>query len=237
VVAISEQLKEELILRGIDESKLWVVPNGVDLDTFSPREKDSKLLARYDLEGKIVIGFIGSIRKLEGLSLLLRHFPELTGPDDDVRLLLVGGGDEVAVLQELAGKLGIAGKVIFTGRVAHDEVLDYYSVIDIFVYPRIDSKVNQKVTPLKPLEAMAMRKAVVGSDVGGLRELIHEGVNGLIYRVDDGADLVRRCRELIENSSLRESLAHDARRWVERERDWKKIVLKYKELYADLARG
>ena len=234
VIAISNRLRDELIQRGIQERRLSVVPNGVDLDTFKPREKNARILEQYDLKGKIVIGFIGSIRKLEGLSLFIDHLPELTNRYENIRVLLVGGGDEVTVLKDMTAKRNLQKQVIFTGRVNHDDILDYYSVIDIFVYPRINSKVNQKVTPLKPLEAMAMQKVVIGSDVGGLKELIHEGKNGLLFRTDDGEHLVRRCRDVIENDAFRQETAEHARSWVERERDWKNIILTYAEIYSEL---
>ena len=234
VIAISHRLRDELIQKGIEEKRLSVVPNGVDLDTFKPKEKNARILKQYDLQGKIVIGFIGSIRKLEGLSLFIDHLPELTNQYENIRVLLVGDGDEVTVLKDMTTKRSLQKQVIFTGRVNHDDILDYYSVIDIFVYPRINSKVNQKVTPLKPLEAMAMQKVVIGSDVGGLKELIQEGKNGLLFRTDDGEHLVRRCKDVIENAAFRQTIAEQTRSWVERERDWKNIIPTYAEIYSEL---
>jgi PEP-CTERM/exosortase A-associated glycosyltransferase len=235
VIAISNHMKDELVQKGIEENKLSVVPNGVDVDKFKPKEKDERIMREHDLVGKIVLGFIGSIRKLEGLSLLIEHLPELTNRDDRIRVLLVGGGDEVNALKAQATEKGLENVVILTGQVPHEEILDYYSVIDILIYPRIDSKVTQKVSPLKPLEAMAMEKVVIGSDVGGLSELIQDGQNGLLFRADDGEHLVRVCQGAIDNPAFREAIARYGRKWVEAERDWKKVVLRYKEVYSGLA--
>ncbi len=234
VVTISSLLKEEIVNKGVKESRLHVVPNGVDTGFFKPREKNPGLLKRYGLENRIVFGFIGSIRRIEGLALFLEHLHKLLAKIGDIKVLLVGDGDEVPHLWNIVDQQNLGELVIFTGRVNHDQVLDYYSVIDIFLYPRIDARVNQKVTPLKPLEAMAMEKVVVASDVGGLRELVVDGKNGLLFHVGDGDHLIGRCLELIENPSFRRTLATRAREWVVRERDWSKVIKLYNEVYEDL---
>ena len=78
--------------------------------------------------------------------------------------------------------------VLFTGRVPHQEVNDYYSLIDVFVCPRLKMRLTDLVTPLKPLESMAMGKAVLASDVGGHKELIDNERTGMLFGVGPNAD-------------------------------------------------
>ena len=234
VVALSRQLRDEIIRKGVKEDRLFVVPNGVDTRIFSPREKHPTILKRYGLDKKVVFGFIGSIQRIEGLSLFLENLHRIINKTKNVRVLLVGDGDEVEHLKEITKENGLQKYVIFTGRISHDQILDYYSVVDIFLYPRINARVNHKVTPLKPLEAMAMEKAVVASDVGGLREFIEEGKNGLLFRVDDGDHLVRRCLDLLENPSFMKTLGKNARAWAVQERDWTKVIKLYNKVYSEL---
>jgi glycogen(starch) synthase len=233
-VTISRQLRDELITKGLSKDNIHVVPNGVDTQIFKPQTKNKGLLNQYGLDKKTVFGFIGSIRKIEGLSLFLRHLPELINKHNNIRVMLVGDGAEVGNLKRITSEYGLDDYVIFTGRVNHDQILDYYSIIDVFIYPRIDARVNHKVTPLKPLEAMAMEKVVIASDVGGLRELIDDERTGLLFKVDDGRSLVEKCLFAIENNSFRSSLGKQARQWTVQERDWTKIIKLYNEVYSKL---
>jgi len=231
VVTISQQLKNEIVQKGVKSDHVFVVPNGVDTQIFSPREKHPEILNQYGLGNKIIFGFIGSIRRIEGLSLFLEYLPKLIDKKKEICILIIGNGDEVNHLEKITQNNNLQQYVIFTGQVNHDQILDYYSVIDIFLYPRIDAKVNHKVTPLKPLEAMAMEKAVIASDVGGLTELIKDGENGLLFHVGDGDHLVRRCLDLLENPLCLGPLGQRARKWVVKERDWAKIVNMYSWVY------
>lgn len=234
VVTISRQLRDELIQKGVPENRLFIVPNGVDTQIFRPRKKHSKIVEHYKLGKKVVFGFIGSIRRIEGLSLFLENLSKIIGKTKNICFMMVGDGDEVENLKKITRENNLQEYVIFTGQVDHSKILDYYSAIDIALYPRIDAKVNHKVTPLKILEAMAMEKVVVASDVGGLKELIDDDNNGLLFQVDDGDHLVKRCMDLIENPSLLNTIGKKARAWAVRERDWRKVIKLYNEVYSDL---
>lgn len=122
----------------------------------------------------------------EGLADLVKSMPLVKNEINDVVLLMVGTGVEDQNLRTLADETGLAGNtVIFTGRVPHEKVQDYYSLMDILVYPRISKRITELVTPLKPLEAMAMEKTVVVSDVGGLKELVIDRRNGFVFKAGD----------------------------------------------------
>jgi len=92
-------------------------------------------------------------------------------------------------------------------------------------------RLTELVTPLKPLEAMAMAKPVLASDVGGLSELIQHGSTGVLFRADDGASLVEQAAHLASSRQLRASLGQAARAHVERERSWPRVVARYLDIY------
>src|SRR5262249_20185978 len=150
--------------RGIEKDTVSVIPNGVDVDGFRPRARNRKLAEQLHLNGGPVFGFVGSFYHYEGLRLLLEAFPRIRGQIPGAKLLLVGGGPEEQALKEANSTCD--GAVSMIGNVPHAQVPDYYSVIDVLVYPRQRMRLTDLVTPLKPLEAMAMGKAVVASDVG-----------------------------------------------------------------------
>ena len=236
IVAICEGLKEDIIRRGIPARKLVVVPNGVDTVSFTPRPSDAALRQRYDLTGKKVLGFIGSFFQFEGITTLLDAVPLMAARDPSVRVLIVGGGQEEAALRRAVEERGLAGTVLFTGRVPHGEVNAYYSIMDALVYPRISKRITELVTPLKPLEAMAMGKLVIASDVGGLRELVADGKTGLLFRTGDVRGLADTCLRALADPQRAEALGRAARAYVERERDWSRICAAHQDLYEGLKR-
>ncbi len=183
VCTICEGLRADIAARGISEDKVTVIANAVDPSEFAANTpRDDALAAELGLDGKTVLGFLGSFYGYEGLHLLVAAMPRLLAADPNIRLLLVGGGPEDAALREQAAALPDPDAVIFTGRVHHSEVQRYYSLVDLLVYPRVNIRLTDIVTPLKPLEAMAQNKIMVASDVGGHKELIRDGETGNLFR-------------------------------------------------------
>jgi glycogen synthase len=237
VVAISSALRGELAGRGVPEDRLFVVPNGVHAAAFQPLPPDPELVLRYGLTDKVVVGYVSSLRELEGLDLLLAAMADVLRTEGQVACLIVGDGPERARLGALADRLGLGQRVIFTGRVPHHDVQRFYSLLDVFVVPRIDLRVNHVVTPLKPFEAMAMEKPVLASDVGGLAEIVRNGETGLLFRAGDRADLAAKIVGLVRQPELRARLGRMARQWVVGERDWPVLVRRYGAIYSALLEG
>ena len=127
-----------------------------------------------------------------------------------------------------------AARIRFVGRVPHDEVERYYALIDILAYPRKAMRLTELVTPLKPLEAMAQRKLVAASDVGGHRELIEDGVTGPCFRPAIRRRLPPRSPDLFERRGEWEARRETARAFVERERNWSSNISRYAPVYQRL---
>lgn len=235
VTTICAGLRDDLVARGIDETKITVIPNAVDISRFEANlPRDESLANELGLEGCIVLGFIGSFYAYEGLRLMLEAMPRLLQARDDIRLLLVGGGPQAENLRAQSASLGIEDKVIFVGRVPHEEVHRYYSLVDAFVYPRLPMRLTELVTPLKPLEAMAQGKLVVASDVGGHRELIEDGVTGQLFRSGDSQALAESVLELLNDRSQWQQRRVAGRQFVEHERNWTASVERYRPVYEAL---
>ncbi len=232
VVTICEGLRRDLVSRGIPADKIGVVPNAVDAEAFTLGGRpDPELRARLGLTGKRVLGFIGSFYAYEGLDLLLEALPRMLAAAPDIRVLLVGGGPQEANLKAQAQALGVADKVVFTGRVPHAEVGRYYDQIDLLVYPRHCMRLTELVTPLKPLEAMAQGRLFVASDVGGHRELIRDGETGLLFKAEDVDALAKRALEALNLPDGGETLRRNGRRYVETARNWAATVANYRAIY------
>jgi len=236
ITTICEGLRAEIIARGISAEKVTVIPNAVDIDEFSIGGRpDPELQSNLGLKGAWVLGFIGSFYAYEGLDLLLRALPKIIAEVPRVRVLLVGGGRQELELKRLAFELGIADQVVFTGRVPHGEVQRYYDLIDVLVYPRLSMRLTELVTPLKPLEAMAQGRLLVASDVGGHRELIRPGETGMLFKAGDPDALAAVVLDLLSNPERWAALKSTARSFVEKERNWRTSVARYRGVYGALA--
>lgn len=235
VTTICEGLRRDIVARGIPADKVTVIPNAVDIDKFAVGgSADQDLKSRLGLAGARLIGFIGSFYAYEGLDVLLRAVPALSARIPDLRVLLVGGGPQDAQLRQLAQELNIADKVVFTGRVPHDQVNMYYDLLDVLVYPRLPMRLTELVTPLKPLEAMAQGRILAASDVGGHLELITDGKTGVLFKAADPASLAEKVGALLEQQEQWPQLRANGRRYVETERNWPVSVARYQDIYARL---
>ena len=236
VTTICDGLRRELRARGVPADRITVIPNAVDCAALhGAQDGDPWLAHKLGLHGHLVIGFIGSFYAYEGLALLLRAMPRMLAAQPALRLLLAGGGPQEAALAALADELGIAGQVVFAGRVPHAQVARYYQLVDICVYPRLAMRLTELVTPLKPLEAMAQGRLVVASDVGGHRELIAHGATGMLFRAGDAEALAQTVLALLLAPDSWPALRRRARAFVETERSWAASVGRYAPVYARLA--
>ncbi len=150
-------------------------------------------------------------------------------------MLLVGGGPQEAALKAQAQQLGVADKVVFTGRVPHAEVQRYYDLVDVLAYPRHSMRLTELVTPLKPLEAMAQGRLLVASDVGGHKELIRHGETGMLFQAGSADALARAVLGLLGRRSEWPALRAAGRRFVERERNWRASAAHYRPVFERLS--
>jgi PEP-CTERM/exosortase A-associated glycosyltransferase len=235
VAVICEGLRRDLIARGIPPGKIIVSPNGVDMSLFGNTvPADLDLARRLGLQGADVIGFIGSFYDYEGLDDLISAMPLILAKRPKAHLLLVGGGPMEAALQAQAAASSAAERIHFIGRVPHHEVERYYGLIDVLAYPRKAMRLTELVTPLKPLEAMAQRKLVAASNVGGHRELIEDGVTGTLFPAGDPQALADALDTLFANRGGWEKRRTSARDFVERDRNWSLNISRYMPAYQKL---
>jgi PEP-CTERM/exosortase A-associated glycosyltransferase len=234
IAVICEGLRQDLLERGIPDQKVTVIPNAVNPAEFSLPPRDQALADKLGLRGAVVIGFLGSFYSYEGLHLLIEALPAMLREMPELRLLLVGGGPADADLRARAQALGVGAQTIFTGRVPHSDVNRYYALIDVLAYPRVRMRLTDLVTPLKPLEAMALGKIVVASDVGGHRELIRDGETGNLFRADDKDELARTMLRVLRHRDVWPAQLAAGRRYVEAERTWTSSVANYEPVYTRL---
>ena len=238
VFTITNALKDILVENGVEESKISVLPNAVDSSKFKIIAKDAELEKELGFENKVVIGYIGSFVDYEGLDLLLEACSILKEKHGDIfRLLLVGDGDTMQLLRRTTRFLQLEDQVVFTGRIPHDEVQKYYSLIDIAPLPRKGLRVCELVSPLKPFEAMGSGKVLVVSSVQALAEIVNDGVTGMVFEKDNSADLAEKLETAILDENLRKSIGNNANKWVMENHSWEVISERVTKIYDEILEG
>lgn len=239
IAVICDGLKRELTSRGIPAEKVTVVPNAVPDDMFelAASDKVMEVRARFGLADAKIIGFFGSFFEWEGIDLLVRAMPVVLATHPNAKLLLVGGGRQEQTLRRLAAQDGLEDSVVFAGRINHDDMRSFYGAADVMAYPRLAHRLTEMVTPLKPLEAMAQRRPVVASDVGGHKELIEHARTGLLFPAGHADALSQALVQALYPSTATLEMAANARQVMERERRWSVVAERYLPVYARLSSG
>jgi glycosyltransferase involved in cell wall biosynthesis len=236
VVTISDVMRDEIIGRGVRDDRVTVIPNAVD-DSFLDGAPDASALRR-DLgvdASDVVIGVVTTMNSYEGIEVLVDAVAQLRRVGAPVKFLGVGDGPMRQALIDRARSHELGDFATFPGQVPFENIRRYHAVIDVFCVPRLDVPVTRLVTPLKPLEAMAIGRPVVASDLPPLREIVQPDVTGKLVTANDPAALAEALGELVGDAALRDQLGKHATHWVAEHRTWSTAALRYRELYRALS--
>jgi len=217
VIANSQGLKE-LALKSQSKKEIGIIYNGVDTDEFFPAfEKRSS--------ENFTIICVSRVTPRKGIRFLIQAFKLLCGRYDNIRLVIVGDGNEKQSLEDLAQGLDIKNKIEFAGAVAHEKIFEYYQRANVFVLPSLNEGMSNVM-----LEALASGLPVIATDTGGTKELLSEGVNGFVVRMKDPDDLAEKIEKLIINNELEGKMSAEGRILAEK-LSWKSAANKYIDLY------
>ncbi|CAN5596041.1 glycosyltransferase [soil metagenome] len=215
----SEQYRQSWIERGIAPNKLKILPRGLDTHLFTPARSDPAFWKQFGGAGPGVrLLFVGRVSREKDLDILVQAFHQLRDDHVPVQLSIVGHGPYSAALAKMMPE------ACYTGYLSGTELAKAYASSDIFVFPSTTDTFGNVI-----IEAQAAGLPVVVSDLGGPRELVTEGVNGLITKALDVADFRDAIRRLVEDEQLRKSMSAAARRSVE-DRSWPSAFRKFWEM-------
>lgn len=244
IFTLTQGMVDELSDRGVDTNdKIALLPNSCDVTRFNPQIKDKNLARELDIPLTIpVIGYVGTLVSYEGLDDLAVACAQLKKQGYEFRLLIVGNenatgqgkGSIVEQVQGIAREGGFEEWLIMPGRIPFEHVESYYSLIDIAPFPRKAWPVCEMVPPMKTLEALSMKKAVIVSSNKALTEMIEHDVNGRVYERGNVEDLTSQLKYLLDHPEKWESYGVAGRDFVENERTWKQTSKKAKKIIDDI---
>jgi glycosyltransferase involved in cell wall biosynthesis len=232
-IAVSESTRSFLIgERHVPAGRVRLIYNGAPLDEFAPGGSEGRRRVRSELglpEDALVVGSIGRLNAQKGHTHLLDAAPEALARHPDARLLIVGDGDLMDLLREKARRLPVADRVVFAGH--RSDVPDVLAAVDVFCISSL-----YEGTPLALFEAMAAGRPIVSTAVDGCREVLEDGVTGLLVPPGDPPALARALDRVLSDAALRGDLAHHALE-ASRRFDVRRCVEQMEDLYDEVLAG
>ncbi len=221
VVVVSGYLKNYLVDCGIDPEKIIVVHNGIDLDLFRENNQRQAMRQKYNIDDRLVIGFVGTMQWFHGL----QYFPEVCQQVKreipNAHFLLVGGfgsDEEKKKFTAAIREKGLDDSFTFTGRVPQTDVPTHVEAMDICYSP----EVLHYGSPMKLFEYGAMGKAVLMPDYDPILEVLRQRENGMIFEKKNVADMVRKLIELAKDENARAAMGAQLQKEILTEHTWKK---------------
>jgi glycosyltransferase involved in cell wall biosynthesis len=211
VLVVSTPLARIMVGEGVEASKMELMPNGVDLGQFEHQWETQSLKESLRLQDSVLIGFAGWFKAWHGLGLLLDAFRKHDLAGKGAKLVLIGDGPAMPVLQDYVRNHGLTKSVVFTGPVAHDEMPRYLSLVDIAVQPAA----NEYCCPMKIPEYMALGKAIVAPRQDNILDLLDD-MSARLFAPLDAESLGSTLEELIGDKPLRMRLGSAARSAIDR---------------------
>ena len=219
LVVINDNLRNTLSERFLlKKKKMFVVKNAVNIS----RVKQIKID-----RNSLVFGYVGTISPIEGLDLLINAFNNLYSKSFSNKLIIYGDGIAYANLKNLSKNNPL---IQFKGKFNQSQIAEVYSTIDVVINPRISNYLTNSVTPLKPLEAMAYKKLVLASDVGGMKELIEHNKTGYIFKADSIKSIEKIVCDVV-NANNHNHIIEAAYEDIVENRNWDKNATIYLDIY------
>ena len=228
VTTLGPGMRDEIVARGVDPSRVFITPNAVPVDFLEARDRDAAR-ARLGVGDALWIGTVATVHDAEGLDTLIDAVARVRERGSDARVLIVGDGPALGDLRARAESRAVP--LLAPGRVPVDEVRDWYDVLDIFALPRRNTAVNRTVTALKPLEAQARGVPAVGSDLPAVVEVLAPG-SPLVPPGD--AEALAGAIEAWADPDARADAGEQARGWVATTRTWPCVMDAYRAAYSFL---
>jgi colanic acid biosynthesis glycosyl transferase WcaI len=231
IVTVTSSSRDLLIARGIDGDKIAVVSNGIDTGQLTPGPAPIELRQRLGLENKIVVSYVGTVGMAHGLQLILDAAQDLRNLLPEMHFIIVGSGAEKSDLQRQASERGL-GNVTFIGRVAHDEIVNYWRLSDITLVLLKDIPLFRTVIPSKTFEAMATGTPIVSNVRGELQTLLDQLGTAVMIEPNNLNALVEALETLARSPARRQALVTAAAKAA---KQYDRVVLADKLLDALLA--
>jgi len=227
VIVLSSEAKVYFLQLGVDEEKIRIVPNGIDYKRFANFHPKVNFKQRYSINGKVVL-FVSNLQQRKGAQYLLKAAPQILREVPNTSFVIVGDGPYRKYLEDLSNRLHIKNKVIFTGSLSDQELLEAYHIADVFVLPSAFEGL-----PTVILEAMASGVPIVATKVGGIPSIVQDGITGFLINYGDTKQIAEAVINILSDESLAQKMGENGKR-ISKNYDWQIICKKIEDVYQEV---
>ncbi|MDD3284537.1 MAG: glycosyltransferase [Patescibacteria group bacterium] len=229
LTVVSNAIKNEALKIG-SKINTEVLPMGVDLDIFNPKNYSEEIKSKYNINGSFLL-FVGRLSEKKGIKYLIEAMPRIIEKFPTTKLLIIGNGEEKNKLEKLSKTLNLENNIIFTGAIHNLELPKYYATADIFIGPSIITKNGDREgLPVTYMEAMASGSVLIGTNLDGNYDILDHEKTGIMIKQHNSVEISKYVIELLDNKDYREKLIKNSILKIENNYNWKIISKKYKEL-------
>lgn len=232
IITVNSKIAEQELLSRFPEikNKVKIIPMGIDTKIFKPKNVKNKF---KQYKGNKIILFVGRLNEQKGTEYLIKAMPDIISKIRNAKLLIIGEGEYRKYLERITNELNLNNYIAFLGPKTHSEIADYYNLADVFVLPAVTSKIGTEAFGLVLIEAMACGTCVIGSSSGGIKDIIKDNINGLIFKERNSEELANKIVKVLTDDKLRERLRKNGLKYA-KNYDWKIISSKFLNLYKQL---
>ncbi len=230
VIALTKTEAGQYKKMGVDENKIEIVPNGIDVSKYENLPEKGEFRRKYSIrDNEKIVLYLGRIHKIKGVDLLIKAFSDLIKELDDVRLVIVGPDDGfLSTLKGQIDRLKIGNKILFTGPLYEKDKLKAYIDANVLVYPS-----NFEIFGLVPFEAIMCGTPVIVTDGCGCGDIVREANCGYLIKYGDINTLKEKIKLLIENSGEGEEMVAQGQKYIKENLIWDKVRRKVEAVYED----
>lgn len=211
-----------------------VIPMGVDFKAFGKNKKNHAIRKRFNIDGKFIL-FVGRLAEKKGLKYLIMAMPDVLNKFPDAKLVIVGNGPEKDNIMKLISELGLTKNIVLAGKIENKELPDYYAAADVFVGPSIVTKKGDtEGLGVVFLEALASGTCVIGSNVGGVPDIIKNNKTGLLVKEKDPRELAEAIIKVLSDAKLRDKLARQGQRYIKANFSWDNIAERFDNMIKEI---
>jgi len=214
-----------------------IVPMGVD-PQFHEIHEDKDIQIDGILPDEKMILYVGRLIDWKGVDTLIKAMPRVLDWNKKIKVLLIGSGPDKGKLTGLCKDLRIENRVVFIDKIPQNELIKYYTRANLFILPSlINSVVGTEGLGLVMIAAMACGTPVIGSDVGGIPDIVKDGETGLLAKPADPDDLGEKMIQLLSDNTLQRKVIDNGMKLVKQDFSWDVIADRFIEIYTRVVKG
>ena len=233
IISVTNSYIPIIVKKEINNKKITVIKNGVNLALFKPQRKNINLSQKFDLQNKFVIGYFGTLGISHAIDKVL-NAAKLVSNNKDIHFLIIGDGAEKGNLLELKEKLNLTN-VTFIKTINKTKLNDYYSIVNLMLVSLKNIPLFKTVIPSKMFEIMAMEKPFIITVDGEARKMVEEAKAGVFCPPEDPEKLALTIEKLMNQKEVLKQYGKNGRKYVEENFDRNKLAKEYLDLLVNLS--